>query len=775
MSVPETINVEPHPRLLSVLGDIEFFPWQCIAELVDNAFDEFLRHPLADEEPTVWVTLPARRSTPRDGEVWVKDNGPGMTLEQLNNALRAGWTSNDRFGQLGLFGVGFNIATARLGQIAVVRTARVEDPYWTVVTVDLKELAAGTHFNLPVTTEPKSSPEEHGTEIVIRNLKPEHHETISRGQSKIKQNLGEIYSYLLSDKGFRLIVDNDLVKPRLPCLWEESRYVVRSGERIPAVFRIDERLQDRRVCLGCGTWQNIGDSACEACGSDRVEVRERRIWGWVGIQRYLHPSDYGIDFIRNGRKILVHDVSLFSWVDPDDVTGRGEVEYPIEVPRAGRIVGEIHIDHVRVNYQKNAFEYDTPEWKRVLQVLRGDGPLLPRRAQALGFAANNSPLAKLVAGYRRNDPGLNYLIPGDGKVALHDRAREWAEKFRKGDPEYQTDEKWYQAAEQHDKPPEPPAEPDSEPGDVLGQLGLLPPETPAAPASPAPASPPPESEDDRRARWRASATPIPDLEASFGLPGSGAPLQVQAWLVRGQRITRPDEADNVPVYVASGRGARVEVFINGDHPIFVDFGVDTRDLVVMELAEFLRVRDRSTRSLSAMFADLKERCLPDHKISGPFLTDLASQTLNRIREAMQPVVEGNATGYWSLLSSDEQSAAERRFAIEGGSPDWDDVIASGEWVGYVNGAALVRLVELRPESFLDGRVFRSSFQSLADAEAKRFSAARVVDLLSDVATLADVTVRRGPEELQRGRLTCLLLSQEIADTPDDRKEIAGAA
>src|SRR5262245_52691274 len=124
VSVPASINVQPHPRLLSVLGDIEFSPWQCLAELVDNAFDEFLRNPLVDEEPTVWVTLPARNSSPRDGEVWVKDNGPGMTLGQLNNALRAGWTSNDRFGQLGLFGVGFNIATARLGQVAVVRTGR---------------------------------------------------------------------------------------------------------------------------------------------------------------------------------------------------------------------------------------------------------------------------------------------------------------------------------------------------------------------------------------------------------------------------------------------------------------------------------------------------------------------------------------------------------------------------------------------------------------------------------------------------------------------------
>src|SRR5262249_7360882 len=34
----EVIDIGPHPRLLSVLGDIEFAPWQCLAELIDNSF-----------------------------------------------------------------------------------------------------------------------------------------------------------------------------------------------------------------------------------------------------------------------------------------------------------------------------------------------------------------------------------------------------------------------------------------------------------------------------------------------------------------------------------------------------------------------------------------------------------------------------------------------------------------------------------------------------------------------------------------------------------------
>jgi len=85
----------------------------------------------------------------------------------------------------------------------------------------------------------------------------------------------------------------------------------------------------------------------------------------------------------------------------------------------------------------------------------------------------------------------------------------------------------------------------------------------------------------------------------------------------------------------------------------------------------------------------------------------------------------------------------------------------------------VRLLESRPDAFLDGRVFRSSYRPLVDPDAKHFSASRVVDLLEDVATLADVSARRSPEELQRGRLSCLLLAQEITEQSDqDHEEVA---
>ena len=766
----ETINVQPHPRLLSVLGDIEFQPWQCLAELIDNSFDEFLRNPIdVIPDPTVYITLPGRRATPRTAEVWVRDNGAGMSLEQLNNAIRAGWTSNDRYGRLGLFGVGFNIATARLGHVAVVRTARVEDESWTTVRLDLRAMAEGASFDLPVEYEPKSATDDHGTVVVIKDLKQEHFEVLTRQQTKIRNVLGDVYSYLLKNRGFRILIDGSAVRPRVPCVWSSERAVVRSGERVPAVIEIDEKLTDRLACKACGTWQDTDNETCAACGSEHVEVRERRIWGWIGIQRYTHKTDFGIDFLRNGRKVLLRDQQIFMWEDPDDPTGRGEVEYPIEVPSIGRIVGEIHADHVGVNYQKNAFEYDTPDWRRVVRIIRGDGPLRPRRAAELGYAPNRSPLALLYAGFRRTNPGLNYLIPGDGRTAIHAKAKEWADLFQKGVPAYQTDEIWYQAAYNHDNPPDEPDAGDDEgedPTAILRKKGLLPPDPASGQDKRQEGGQPStrrETEDERRGRWRDGAVPIPDLEGRYGLPGHGAPLEVAVWLVRDKDLHQPGETERLPIYMGAGRGAAVEVFIDKEHPVFVDFAVDTRDLFVFELAEFLRNRDNMPqKNLSVLFYEIKNQCLPDQKVSGAFLQDTATRLIGQVRELMAPVVEGNAAGYWSLLPQEDKSAAERQFALEGPTGSWDETTEEGDWLEYVPATSLVRLFHERPEAFLDGQVFKSSYVGLSDQLARTISVDRVSAYLADVASFSDRPGRRGAEELRRVRLSCILLEQELS-------------
>jgi len=766
----ESIDVTPHPRLLAVLGDIEFAPWQCLAELIDNAFDDFLATPPEDVAPTVAISLPSRNSDHRVAQVWISDNGQGMSLDHLNSALSAGWSSNARYGKLGLFGMGFNIATARLGNTTKVRTTRAGDPEWITVTLDLRQMASQHNFVVPVIREPKDDPAEHGTQVIVSDLRQEQHDLLSRQQSKIRDLLGDVYSYLLREQNFSLLVDGRSVQPLMPCLWDSKRFVVQRGERYPAYIEIDKELTPLKACQSCGRWQDLSARECEECGSTSLEERPRRITGWLGIQRYSHKSDFGIDFCRNGRKILLRDVSLFSWEDPNEPGARPAVEYPIELGYEGRIVGEIHIDHVRVNYQKNAFERNSIEWKHVVRTLRGEGPLRPNIARAAGYPANESPIGRLFTGYRRVDPGLKCLVPGDGAHAIHEKAREWAKLFRKGDPDYQDDHIWYEAAQQHDEPkvtvPEEATDATDGGADARSRLDI--PEPTDRLPEPTDPTPPRETEDQKQERYRQNGSPLHDISGEYSLPGFGSALTVTVYALNDTEVTDTD-GQRVPVYAQQQRGSDVHVFVDFDHALFTEFGGDPREYALLGIAEHIRERRGSHQALSSVIADLKDRCLPDQKLTPSALGARAHALLDRVRTTMRPVITGNSEGFWAYVVETEQAAAEQRFAQECIDADWQQVRENGEWILYASSAALSRLIQQRPGEFLDGKVFRASYSSFTDNHARALTVNRILGYLNDVGQLAEHQTRRRPDELNRGKLSCRLLEDELI-VPEEMPE-----
>ncbi|MDN4172259.1 ATP-binding protein [Nocardioides sp. SOB77] len=768
-SSEDTIDVTPHPRLLAVLGDIEFAPWQCLAELVDNAFDDFLVAPPEGETPRVAISLPGRNSNRRDAQVWITDNGRGMSLEHLTGAVSAGWTSNARYGKLGLFGMGFNIATARLGGQTTVRTTRAGDPDWLSVTLDLKAMEAKGDFAVPVVREPKDDPSLHGTEVVVSRLKQEQFDALSRQQTRIRGLLGDVYSYLLREKGFSLLVDNTAAQPRWPCVWNKDRYVVVRNERVPAFVEIDRELTPLTACQDCGRWQDLGVQTCQECSSHNLEVRERRIRGWLGIQRYSHKTDFGVDFLRNGRKILIRDVSLFAWVDPNEPGARAIPEYPIEVPNEGRIVGEIHLDHVRVDYQKTAFEYESPEWKYAVRQLRGEGPLRPKHAKDAGYEVNESPIGRLFTAYRRLDPGLRSLVPGDGTKAMHQKARDWADEFRKGNEEYQDDHVWYEAARQHDEPkvvvpPEATDPSTDDDQDVSSRLDI--PEPTDAATSPNDEPPPVrETEDQKQARYRSAGEVLLDISGEYSL------LTFGTWKVTVYGLTNIElvdgDARRVPVYVQSQRGSEVHVFVDFGHALFTEFGGDPREHALVGIADFMRERRGSSASVSSIVADLKVKCLPDQRVTPDALAAVAHSLLGRVRSVMRPVIAGNAEGFWSLVGKDDQDATEQRYAREGLDIFWDTVRLEGDWVTYAPATALTRLMQQRPGDFLDGKVFRPGYAAFVDPHARSLSVGRIAGYLNDVGLLAERRTPPRPDDLSRGRLSCRLLESELSEAALD--------
>ena len=87
-------------------------------------------------------------------------------------------------------------------------------------------------------------------------------------------------------------------------------------------------------------------------------------------------------------------------------------EYPVD-SIYGRIIGEVHIDHVPTDFLKTDFQRTSPEWAEVMNFLRGESSLLPETQRKNEEPENYSYIYKLFQGYRRvRTPGRTDMYMG---------------------------------------------------------------------------------------------------------------------------------------------------------------------------------------------------------------------------------------------------------------------------------------------------------------------------------------------------------------------------
>lgn len=778
------MKITPSARVLRMLGEIEFDEWQCIAELIDNAFDDFTEIHRSGVPWAGGFRVSVQLPDSLDGELVITDTGRGMSYERLERAVSAGWSGNDMHDKLGLFGMGFNVSTARLGKCARVLTTRQGDPEWIGVEIDLDRI--GDDFEAEDITEPKADPNEHGTRIVISRLHATRAQWLRKNSAALRNTLGEVYSWLFENRPFELWIGGYQVKPVRHCRWGDDRSVLYNNkERIPAYIEIDQRLEDGLACGDCGQWQ-LGDrGVCEDCGSERLSVRERRVHGWLGIQRYMHKKDYGIDFLRNGRKILRWDKQLFTWRNPDGAVGNEEPEYPVDLAhQGGRIIGEIHLDHVPVTYQKDAFEYGDRSWRSAVEILRGTAPLLPQRAAALEYGENTSPLAMLFKGFRRNDAGERYLVPGDGRKPIHDDTRRWGLEFHKGNPAYQTDERWWQAVQDHeaakrrgksDRAAEStPGKPDELA--VMEALGLGDAGTgpsvgvPIGQTTPGPGETPHADSEQRRetrqeriTRYMENSTTYPALSRSFGHPRIGF-LEVDTRRLTTHPLV-DENLNQTPVLLDQRSGNAVVAFLDLDHPVFQKFGADPADMLIAEIAVLLKVQAETAWSHSELIAAIRAESLPATALDAQTISAEAQELLAEIRNRMAAELDrsGEPERAFQYLSPDELTATEHAMIANGKVTRTAELGASGDFLLHVPPLFLVRLLESWPSAFMDNHVFQGVYEGVSSASAQRLSLARTVGYLSDVATQASYAGASLPSQLLRTRLSIRLLADELAE------------
>src|SRR5947207_14287597 len=107
---------------------------------------------------------------------------------------------------------------------------------------------------------------------------------------------------------------------------------------------------------------------------DSFLTMDYRILSLIVIQRLVDSTEFGIDLIRIGRAIRISEkAAFFEYTDEFKKTLK---DYPIDSP-FGRIVGEVHLNHVPVDFLKQDFQRSSPEWQRASAFLRGESSLQP--------------------------------------------------------------------------------------------------------------------------------------------------------------------------------------------------------------------------------------------------------------------------------------------------------------------------------------------------------------------------------------------------------------
>lgn len=787
-----TLDITPTPRILRTLGEIPFQTWQCIAELIDNAIDAYLSD-TDGEETDRRITVNWSNDTvgAANRTIEIVDAARGMSIDQLQDAVRAGYTSNDPFNNLGLFGVGFNISTARLGEETTIISTRRGDADWVGVKIDFQQLIDSKRFDAPIIRKTKNDPNECGTKITIGRIKSGILTELSTKEAEIRRRLELVYAPLLSERDITITVKNKQLRPQMHCAWSESRYVRYNNQNVPARINIDRVLgsalfdviRNRYLTPDEAEEYYAAQQEGHAFPSHIVE-REKRLTGWLGIQRYADPNDFGIDFIRNGRKILISDKSLFQYENP--FTLQKNLQYPLELGTSvgGRIVGELNVDYLIPTYQKNDFDRADISWIQTVEAICGTGPFLPKSRKNLGFTEpNTSPLCLLVNAYRRVDKGTKCLF------APNDLAKQYAAEFRKGSRDYIDDTKWWKAAQEEDQKSHTGGNrttevntgdtPSDDISDYLGGGTSGSAEGTAtagtdngagsSPANGETASNGQESQetfetstmDDLLRR----SNPIQQLTGKNYRFGRGYPLNVRAYELSSGEIKYKGERR---ACFFQSSGIDCDFVYDPTHPLLSQYPITPQMLLLQYLSEKLKARD-TLPDIVAVYAELVAVTMEDARIDRQALQDRASSAFELLREKLSSALRNSPEDVVRCIHESSGEVEETVANIVQSNPSllnaFQNCAAEGyDAIEYVPPKTLYRLVDRFPDKVLDGKALATPYIaiSLSDDNATRRAREDSKDrVLSYIKDTLRVIAGYNTQRVQKNELTRASLSVDF--------------
>lgn len=765
----EVLNFDPDPKVLIALTHTPLKPLDALCELIDNGLDSFRAaalqgHPVA--HPLLEVTVPGDSEVRRrEGVVRLVDNGAGLDRVGLSNALRAGYSDKNRYDTLGLFGMGFNIATGKLGRRTIVTTARTEDAFALRVVIDLPKVVQSRKFEAPVEQIDKPINFDHGTIVDVTDWWPAGDPNagfvsqLARvAKPQLRLQIGRRYATVLrraEDNRVRIAVNGETIEGFEHCVWAPERFVERRGwGMIPARIEFNTVIHAERRCVNDGASLDGDANACIECGQSEFRTLEERIRGWVGIQRFDDNNRFGIDLVRNGRAIRVAEKDAF-FNFSDDL--EAVKEYPTD-QQTGRIVGEIHMDHIPVDFQKQDFQRSSEEWLRAMQYLRG-GSLLPSKWPE--GSRNETPASKLFQGYRKvRNIGREDMYMGRYDEATRKAARigreveaDYYQRFINREPGYYDDSRWWELVETAGIPPVLAMEECPDCGfqnrpddDTCGDCGRILKgkdcascdthiERSATVCPNCGESQIPEVRepwrcqvcgqtngiDDERCATcdslrgeenpasidvlRRSAEALPDLSfesRTFELADGhrAEPLSVAVSRIGTLRPTW----NGAPVPTVATRTAGVvELFIDLGHPLFTQLGVHPEEAVAVEAAQYLHsmrsdLAGRPAHSVPNIAAQILADVWGEHLAAGPEkVHDDVKALFGKVAERLED--NPDASDFYDDLDPFEQRELADRLINAGALDQLSELRTSGGYLRYAPPSVLAKFFVRKPDAW----------------------------------------------------------------------------
>ena len=279
-------------------------------------------------------------------EIW--DNGLGMTLRELENALKLG-AANDKKREpirmrKGIFGMGLVLGILNIGWEFIIRTRSIFEEKEYLINIDTRQIETEVLKldNIGVDLFPSHDTNgplknyKSGTYIQIRNLLEKKH------QPEIwRQELGRIFSSDIENEGVKIIIiDNSL------------------GENIklePCTPEVIDIISESKVQL-----EPLNLVIEPEYGEYKEPIKIR---GWLALRRVSASGSgrWGINTYYKGQ--------LIEAFHNDGPENNGLLPFNPH-PTFGRLCGEIHLDMCMPSFTKIGWNRKLKSWEKVRDILR---------------------------------------------------------------------------------------------------------------------------------------------------------------------------------------------------------------------------------------------------------------------------------------------------------------------------------------------------------------------------------------------------------------------